>query len=85
MAYRASKVAIFIDGCFWHGCPRCYSSPSTNVEYWSCKLTENKLRDDRVNKKLCELGWKVLRFWEHEVEADITRVTKMIIDAISEN
>lgn len=63
--FRDRKVAVFIDGCFWHGCPRCYIKPKSNIEYWSGKIVRNKARGKEVNRELRRLGWKVLRFWEH--------------------
>ncbi len=65
--FRADKVAVFVDGCFWHGCPRCYRAPSSNEEYWSQKRKRNKKRDKIVGKILRERGWGVVRVWEHEL------------------
>jgi DNA mismatch endonuclease (patch repair protein) len=58
------KVAVFLDGCFWHGCPRCYKSPSVNVNFWNQKVLKNRLRDKRTTRKLRSMEWKVLRLWE---------------------
>ncbi len=58
------KLAVFLDGCFWHGCPRCYRPPKTNAQYWIPKIARNKARDAMVTAKLKEKGWRVLRFWE---------------------
>jgi DNA mismatch endonuclease (patch repair protein) len=63
--FRDKKVAVFIDGCFWHGCPRCYSEPKSNVEYWSGKIKRNRARGREVNRELQQLGWTVLRFLGH--------------------
>ena len=62
------KVALFVDGCFWHGCPTCHRLPSTNVEYWLKKVKRNKMRDRRVARLLREAGWSVIRVWECHVE-----------------
>jgi DNA mismatch endonuclease (patch repair protein) len=70
IVFGPSKVAVFVDGCFWHGCPRCYRPPSSNSKYWSEKAARNRARDDRVNRDLSEHGWLVLRLWEHEIEDD---------------
>jgi DNA mismatch endonuclease (patch repair protein) len=61
------KLAIFIDGCFWHGCRKCKTHPKTNIRYWETKITNNQKRDKAVKKRLVREGWKVFRFWEHEI------------------
>ncbi|MEU6853000.1 very short patch repair endonuclease [Actinacidiphila alni] len=66
MVFRPTKVAVFIDGCYWHGCPEHYVSPKTNPGYWSEKVAKNMARDRDTNERLSEAGWTVLRFWEHE-------------------
>jgi DNA mismatch endonuclease (patch repair protein) len=63
-AFPKVKLAVFVDGCFWHGCPRCYSSPSSSKAFWEIKLAKNKARDLVVNRQLRAVGWKVLRVWE---------------------
>lgn len=62
-----ARVAVFIDGCFWHGCDQCYKEPTSNTGFWRAKLERNKLRRREVKKGLKRRGWKVLEFWEHEV------------------
>ena len=64
---RAKPLAVFVDGCFWHGCPKHGTSPKTNASFWLAKITGNKARDRRVNRLLRAKGWKVLRVWEHEL------------------
>jgi DNA mismatch endonuclease, patch repair protein len=71
VAFIRARVAVFVDGCFWHGCPKCYRSPSTNREYWDQKLTANRARDQRVTLQLESAGWAVMRFWEHDIEKDV--------------
>jgi DNA mismatch endonuclease (patch repair protein) len=66
VAFPRLKVAIFIDGCFWHCCPEHGSQPRTNAQYWQPKLERNVLRAAQVNSGLSELGWLVIRAWEHE-------------------
>jgi DNA mismatch endonuclease (patch repair protein) len=61
------RVAIFVDGCFWHGCPRHGSLPTTNKEFWEAKLSRNKRRDRLVVKELKKRGWRPLRVWQHEL------------------
>lgn len=65
---------MFIDGCFWHGCPDHYTEPKTNHEFWSAKIAGNTQRDLDTNRKLREAGWTVLRFWEHEDTDDIVEM-----------
>jgi DNA mismatch endonuclease (patch repair protein) len=67
IAFPSKKVAIFVDGCFWHGCPIHSHLPKTNTAYWTPKLRKNIERDNVANKKLKSNGWSVLRFWEHEL------------------
>ncbi len=66
--YPKHKIAIFIDGCFWHGCPRCCRIPNTRKEYWIAKIERNMHRDKIVNRDLRKSGWKVMRIWEHEID-----------------
>ena len=66
MVFRPAKVAVFVDGCYWHGCPEHYVSPKTNQGYWSEKVTRNVARDRDTDSRLEAAGWLVLRFWEHE-------------------
>jgi DNA mismatch endonuclease, patch repair protein len=66
--FRAQRVAVFIDGCFWHGCARCYRRPASNRAYWDAKVERNRARDRQVRRELRARGWKVLRIWEHELK-----------------
>lgn len=66
----SKRIAVFVDGCFWHGCPNCYKAPTTRKEYWENKLQRNRDNDKKVNYLLNGLGFKVLRFWEHEIRLD---------------
>lgn len=66
MVFRPAKVAVFIDGCYWHGCPEHYVPPKTNHGYWSGKVAGNVARDRDTDQRLREAGWVVLRYWEHE-------------------
>jgi DNA mismatch endonuclease, patch repair protein len=65
--FRSQHLAIFVDGCFWHGCPRCYRPPRSNLKYWNEKIRRNKERDRNVKKVLQKLGWHVVRIWAHEL------------------
>ncbi|WP_455353547.1 very short patch repair endonuclease [Streptomyces sp. SYSU K217416] len=66
MVFRPAKVAVFVDGCYWHGCPVHYVPPKTNPGYWSDKVARNVARDRETVQRLEDAGWTVLRFWEHE-------------------
>lgn len=61
------RLAVFVDGCFWHGCPEHGTRPAGNAAFWSAKLASNAARDARVNRGLRRAGWRVLRIWEHEL------------------
>lgn len=63
-AFRGVRVAIFVDGCFWHGCPRCYKVPKSNRAFWVKRVRTNRTRDRRVATELRRRGWRVLRVWE---------------------
>ncbi|SUS03577.1 T/G mismatch-specific endonuclease [uncultured Defluviicoccus sp.] len=62
------KTAVFVDGCFWHGCPRHGTSPKTNAKFWRLKIATNQARDRRVNRALRGRGWTVIRVWQHELK-----------------
>jgi DNA mismatch endonuclease (patch repair protein) len=66
-AHREARLAIFIDSCFWHGCPLHLRRPSSNTDYWQQKIKRNRARDRRVTAELKANGWQVLRIWEHSV------------------
>jgi len=83
IVFPSKKIVIFIDGCFWHKCPKCFVEPKTRREFWMNKINENVKRDKEVNKILKEDGWKVLRFWEHEVKTMPEKVINTIIKELS--
>jgi DNA mismatch endonuclease (patch repair protein) len=66
--FRKSRTAIFVDGCFWHGCPRHATWPAHRAAWWRRKIEGNKKRDRLVNRTLRRAGWKVVRIWEHELQ-----------------
>jgi DNA mismatch endonuclease, patch repair protein len=82
VAFCRSKIAVFVDGCFWHGCPEHYRRPPSNRDYWDKKLERNKRRDERVDGELTAQGWIVIRVWEHDVLQDVVTVVKRIEDTI---
>jgi DNA mismatch endonuclease (patch repair protein) len=67
--FPKQKVALFVDGCFWHGCPKHSNMPQNNREFWVNKLQGNKVRDKLVTRELRKMGWKVVRVWEHELKS----------------
>lgn len=79
MVFRSAKVAVFIDGCYWHGCPVHYVSPKTNPGYWSDKVARNIARDRDTDQRLAEAGWTVLRFWEHEPPTDCASAIESVV------
>ncbi len=78
LVFPKHKVAVFIDGCFWHGCPDHYVRPRSRTEFWSAKLSENTGRDQRQTIKLEDAGWTVLRFWEHQVFEELDTITDTV-------
>ena len=74
IAFTARKVAVFVDGCFWHGCPdHGNPRPATNAWYWPAKIEGNRARDRDTDRRLTDAGWLVLRLWEHEDPAEAAR------------
>ena len=77
VAFVGARVAVFVDGCFWHGCPEHYTSPAKNADFWAIKLRRNATRDRDVDAALAAAGWASVRVWEHELrdpEGVVTRV-----------
>jgi len=81
-AFPKNKVAVFVDGCFWHGCPKCYTRPKTNREFWDKKRADNMARDRRVNRQLRQQGWQIIRIWQHSLRKSpntcISRIRRAI-------
>ncbi len=67
-AFPSKRTAVFLDSCFWHGCQRHVSKPSSNRKFWDEKISRNRKRDAQVNRLLKKEGWKVVRVWEHELK-----------------
>jgi len=66
IVFRGPRVAVFVDGCFWHGCPEHGRVPSPNAWYWPAKFERNRARDADTAERLSDAGWRVVRVWEHE-------------------
>ncbi|WP_074580334.1 very short patch repair endonuclease [Polaromonas sp. JS666] len=65
--FRTQRVCVFVDGCFWHGCPACYRRPNSNQLFWDTKLQRNTARDRLVTRELRKQGWRIIRIWEHQL------------------
>jgi len=76
------KLALFIDGCFWHGCESCYRQPKMNLEYWKMKVERNRKRDQVVRDILIGQGWTVLRLWEHEIVSSPDCIIQRVLDIL---
>ncbi|WP_031478429.1 very short patch repair endonuclease [Streptomyces bicolor] len=79
IVFPKAKVAIFLDGCFWHGCPEHATQPKANAEWWRTKLGKNMTRDQETTEHLRAEGWTVLRYWEHEVPDRVAEDVKAAI------
>ncbi|EWS82322.1 DNA mismatch repair protein [Brachybacterium phenoliresistens] len=79
IVFTRARVAIFIDGCFWHGCPAHYVEPKSNTDYWRSKIARNMERDLESTARLERAGWRVLRFWEHEDPAEVAATILAVI------
>jgi len=83
IAFPCKKLAIFVDGCFWHGCPFHSHIPKSNIDYWKPKLEKNIERDKEKNERLRSAGWMVIRFWEHEMK-NVSLVLEKICTELSD-
>ncbi len=81
IAFTRARVAVYIDGCFWHGCPLHGTMPRSNTAWWEAKLSANQARDASVNSQLNALGWTVLRFWEHEAPDSVAERIYSVVRA----
>lgn len=81
LLFTRAHVAVFIDGCYWHGCPEHFNMPATNLDYWSTKIGRNQARDLETTSRLEQKGWLVLRFWEHETPSSVAERIGRIVRA----
>ncbi len=81
VVFEAERLALFVDGCFWHGCPDCYRRPKTRRKFWDAKVEGNRLRDRRVNGQLKRRGWRVLRFFECTIREQPHEVLRKILSS----
>ena len=84
LVLRKTRIAVFVDGCYWHGCPDHHTQPATNSQYWANKIARNVERDNETTAYLQQAGWTVLRFWEHEdPEAVADQVQEAVQSALA--
>ena len=83
MVFPSYRIAVFIDGCFWHGCPKHCRMPSSNIRYWERKISGNQKRDRRIRKQLKKEGWTVIRIWEHDIKKSPEKATDKIITKLA--
>lgn len=82
--FPATKLAVFVDGCFWHACPKCGRIPKTRVKFWADKIAGNRRRDSRIRRQLSKTGFSVMRIWEHEVSTrNAVRLLRRILRALN--
>jgi DNA mismatch endonuclease, patch repair protein len=84
IVFRPVKIAVFVDGCFWHKCPKCYVEPATRKGFWLPKLEKNTKRDKAVNRMLRKQDWIVLRFWEHQIRKSPEKVAHKIAISVKQ-
>jgi DNA mismatch endonuclease (patch repair protein) len=77
MAFKQAKLVIFFDSCFWHACPKHFRRPKSNTVYWKAKIEKNKERDRSQRSILRQMGWRVIRVWEHELKHPKTIIRKL--------
>jgi DNA mismatch endonuclease (patch repair protein) len=85
VAFTKTKVAVLIDGCFWHGCPEHATQPKANAEWWRTKLDRNMARDMETTEHLTAEGWTVLRFWEHTPAEEVAATVCAAVDRKNRN
>ena len=76
--FKKEKLTVFVDGCFWHRCPKCYREPKTNTEFWMNKIETNVKRDRRVTKELRKASWNVCRIWECQLKKPVPLISRII-------
>ena len=80
VVFIGARVAVFVDGCFWHSCPQHATHPKANADWWSVKLAGNVTRDRDTDRQLEAAGWAVVRMWEHEDPAAVARQIKLLVE-----
>ena len=75
---KETHTVVFLDGCFWHKCPKCFVEPSSNRDFWLKKIENNVKRDKNINRKLMKTDFKVVRIWEHDIKKKMGELTRLI-------
>lgn len=83
IVFQRHRVAVFVDGCFWHGCPDHFVLPKSNQEFWREKMRHNRKRDQHVTRALSKSGWTVLRYWEHMSIDEAVSLIKLVLERAS--
>ncbi|MFF0113917.1 very short patch repair endonuclease [Streptomyces prasinus] len=85
IVFPKARIAVFLDGCFWHGCPQHATQPKSNAEWWRAKLNRNMARDQETSEHLRTTGWTVLRFWEHVPAEKIAETVRTAVEQEKQN
>jgi DNA mismatch endonuclease (patch repair protein) len=85
VVFPRARIAVFVDGCYWHGCPEHHRPAATNSEFWRTKIADNKRRDAETNRMLADQGWTVIRCWEHEEPSSVAERVVSAVDGKAEN
>ena len=80
LVFTRARVAVFIDGCYWHGCSEHGTTAKTNATYWSAKIARNKARDTDTDERLSAAGWSVVRVWEHDDPVDVAERIRVLVN-----
>lgn len=80
--FRKAKTVVFLDSCFWHRCPYHYRHPQSRPEYWGPKIENNVKRDRKTRSEYRRCGWKVFRFWEHQIQNDILGCAEIVVETL---
>jgi len=83
LVFPAARVVVFVDGCQWHCCPDHFVRPKSNTDFWDRKFEKNRARDKAVNALLKKQGWRVLRFWEHDLEKNCQAAVRRILRTVN--
>ncbi len=78
IVFGRERVVVFLDGCFWHGCPQCYAPPKSHIDYWGPKIAGNITRDKKISAQLRSAGWIVVRIWQHSIRAYPRRTLRRV-------
>ncbi|MFD0469815.1 very short patch repair endonuclease [Nonomuraea thailandensis] len=81
VVFGPARVAVFVDGCYWHGCPEHATWPKTNADFWREKINRNRERDRDTDQKLIDVGWLPIRVWEHEDPAEAAKSIVVVVRA----